>query len=464
MGNTKRIFTLSIAALAIASSAFAQTHTVAKGENDSTIAKKNGISVAQLHKLNPSINWTKLQIGQKIKVGQTKPVAKPATKPSAKPAAKPKAQVAGTKVSGKVAEIAKTDVLMRSGPGTSFDRVAKLNKGQKATVVAVKGDWYQIQFSSGTKGWVRNDMLFITTKSVPMKPVANNTKQPTKEETPGLLPETPEANTIPASNQSRPIITNIDGEPAAEVAVPKAPVAKPAVKTTPLKVEITGDRVNIRKAASTSAAKVVMVTKGRVADVLLQKNGWYKIKFSGGTIGWVSGDFVKPTSADAKDPVAKPVVKTIPTGAAADLIDTAKEQIGVRYSWGGTSRGGFDCSGFVQFVFSKHGISLPRTSISQSGMGTKVSKANLQTGDLVFFATRGGSRVSHVGIFIGNGNFIHASSGGGRVRIDALSKDYYAKRFVGARRVGKFNKSIVDSAKEELGQKAIPEQEGPPIG
>lgn len=452
MRSKKRIFTTTLAVLAIVSSAFAQFHSVAKGENDSTIAKKYGISTSQLHKLNPSVNWTKLQIGQKLKVS--------AAKPAPKPAAKPKAQVVGTKVSGKVAEITKTDVLMRSGPGTTYDRVAKLNKGQKASVIAVKGDWYQVQFSSGTKGWIRKDMVKVTVKAAPAKPsqpvVAK--AQPEKVEAPGALPETPEAQT------TKTVITNVAEEPVAEeIQQTEAPVMKPVVKSTPLRIEITGDKVNIRKDASTSAAKIVTVTEGRVADVLLQKNGWYKVKFLGGTIGWVHGDFVKPTSPDAKD--RKPVAATkAVSGGAADLITTAKAQIGVRYSWGGTSRGGFDCSGFVQFVYSKHGVSLPRTSISQSQTGAKVARADLQVGDLVFFATRGGSRVSHVGIYIGSGNFVHASSGGGRVRIDALSKDYYNKRFVGARRVGKFNKALVESAKAEVGQKAIPEKEGPPIG
>ncbi len=89
--------------------------------------------------------------------------------------------------------------------------------------------------------------------------------------------------------------------------------------------------------------------------------------------------------------------------------------------------------------------------------GQKVaSRSQLQPGDLVFFITRG-SRVSHVGIYIGDNKFIHASSGGGSVRVDSLSKDYYNKRYAGARRVAKFNRALLDDAKAELGQKAIPE-------
>lgn len=438
----KKVITLAIAMMVVATTAFAGTHTVSKGENDHIIAKKYGISVDQLHKLNPSIKWDRLQIGQKLTVSKEKPKPKQTTQPKAK------AQVVGQKVYTKYAEIAKTDVILRSGPGTSYDRIALLNKGQKADIIEFKGDWYKVKFSSGTTGWIRNDMVSVHSKKTEMKPVSTKT-----EEAPATLPETPDVNT-----GNRPIITNVvEEEPKTEEKV-EAPKATPSA---PLKIEITGDRVNIRKDASTSAAKVVTVTQGRVADVLLQKNGWYKVKFAGGTIGWVHGDFAKPTSADAKDPVPQP--KAVSNGAAASLIDTAKDQMGVRYVYGGTSRGGFDCSGFVQYVFAKNGIKLPRTSISQSQTGAKVAKSDLIVGDLVFFITRG-SRVSHVGIYIGDGKFIHASSGGGQVRIDSLSKDYYAKRYAGARRVGKFNKSVVDSAKAELGQKAIPEKEGPQIG
>ena len=444
MGNMKKVITLAIAMMVVATTALAGTHTVAKGENDYTIAKKYGISLDQLHKLNPQVKWSSLQIGQKLTVSKETPKPKQTTQPKAK------AQVVGQKVSGKIAEIVKTDVILRSGPGTTYDRIALLNKGQKADVIEFKGDWYKVKFSSGTTGWIRNDMVSVKAKPANMKPATS----PKEESTPDL-PETPDGNST-----NRPLITNVSEEETKrdEVAAPAMPVN---ATSAPLKIEITGDRVNIRKDATTSSAKIVTVTQGRVADVLLQKNGWYKVKFAGGTIGWVHGDFAKPTSADAKDP--EPSAKMVASGAAGDLIDTAKDQIGVRYSWGGTSRGGFDCSGFVQYVFAKNGVKLPRTSISQSQTGSKVAKSDLQVGDLVFFITRG-SRVSHVGIFIGNGNFIHASSGGGQVRIDSLSKDYYAKRYAGARRVGKFNKSVVDSAKAELGQKAIPEQEGPQIG
>lgn len=117
---------------------------------------------------------------------------------------------------------------------------------------------------------------------------------------------------------------------------------------------------------------------------------------------------------------------------ATGLIARALSLRGIPYVFGGTSRSGFDCSGFTQYVFAANGISLPRTSYAQFGVGGSVSRADLQPGDLVFFTTYS-QGASHVGIYIGGGRFIHASDGG--VRITSLSDSYYAKRFLGARRV-----------------------------
>lgn len=116
----------------------------------------------------------------------------------------------------------------------------------------------------------------------------------------------------------------------------------------------------------------------------------------------------------------------------SSLVENALSLVGVPYLFGGSSRKGFDCSGYTQYVFKGSGISLPRTSSSQYDVGSSVSRAQLQSGDLVFFTTYAAG-ASHVGIYIGGGNFVHASNSG--VRTTSLSDSYYASRFVGARRV-----------------------------
>ncbi len=127
---------------------------------------------------------------------------------------------------------------------------------------------------------------------------------------------------------------------------------------------------------------------------------------------------------------------TIGTGSvfADSKMDSVIDRtIGVTYKTGGTTTNGFDCSGFTRYVFLKLGMTLPRQSTSQYKMGTAVSKSQLRPGDLVFFNTLG-KGVSHVGISVGSGKFAHASSSRG-VIVSSLSESYYAKRYVGAKRV-----------------------------
>ena len=123
-----------------------------------------------------------------------------------------------------------------------------------------------------------------------------------------------------------------------------------------------------------------------------------------------------------------------PTSSKASaVISTAKSFIGVSYVWGGESPSGFDCSGFTQYVLKQNGISVPRTAADQYTVGISVSKSNLQVGDLVFFTTyKAGA--SHLGFYIGDGNFIHASSSKG-VTISSLSNTYYSSHYIGARRI-----------------------------
>lgn len=117
-----------------------------------------------------------------------------------------------------------------------------------------------------------------------------------------------------------------------------------------------------------------------------------------------------------------------------DLIATAKKYIGTPYRYGGTSSSGFDCAGFTQVVYKSQGISVPRSSVGQAGAGTKVSKNELNTGDLVIFSGTYRSGPSHTGIYIGDGDFIHSSSSRG-VTVSNLNENYYKKHFSYGRKV-----------------------------
>jgi cell wall-associated NlpC family hydrolase len=118
-----------------------------------------------------------------------------------------------------------------------------------------------------------------------------------------------------------------------------------------------------------------------------------------------------------------------PPNVHGGVVGVAMQYLGVPYVWGGSSPRGFDCSGLVSYVFAQIGVSLPHSSYSQFGMGTSVSISDLQPGDLVFF-----TGASHVGIYIGGGQFIHAPHTGDVVKISSLS-GYYSSNFAGARRI-----------------------------
>nr|MBA3787586.1 C40 family peptidase [Actinomycetota bacterium] len=133
-----------------------------------------------------------------------------------------------------------------------------------------------------------------------------------------------------------------------------------------------------------------------------------------------------PTEAGPAEatPVAAPAARY---GGAVGI---AMQYLGVPYRWGGADPSGFDCSGFLMYVYSKVGVSLPHNAAMQYGLGSPVSKDQLQPGDLVFF-----NGLGHNGMYIGGGSFIHAPHSGDVVKISNLSDSWYAQTWVGARRL-----------------------------
>ncbi|WP_438434015.1 C40 family peptidase [Gorillibacterium sp. sgz500922] len=119
--------------------------------------------------------------------------------------------------------------------------------------------------------------------------------------------------------------------------------------------------------------------------------------------------------------------------SASKLEAKVNKLIGIDYDYGGTTTKGFDCSGFTQYVFKAFDISLDRSSRDQAGQGKAVDKDDLRAGDLVFFNTSGNG-ISHVGIYLGDGVFVHASTNNGVIK-NKLNESYYAKRYVTARRI-----------------------------
>ena len=145
-----------------------------------------------------------------------------------------------------------------------------------------------------------------------------------------------------------------------------------------------------------------------------------------------------PAAEGPAIPITSPAEPEVPSVATlpGDWRGMAMALLGTPYRFGGTSRAGLDCSGFVLQVFTPLGVRLPRVSADQARVGQPVAADQLQPGDLVFFDTAGGGRISHVGIYLGGDTFVSANSYQGKVSLDTLMADrYWAPRYRGARRV-----------------------------
>jgi len=147
-----------------------------------------------------------------------------------------------------------------------------------------------------------------------------------------------------------------------------------------------------------------------------------------------------PVEAAAPEPSPAPVEPALPDAVVGDaapampLLSTALALRGIQYRNGGSDMAGFDCSGFVQYVFAQHGLALPREVREQYRVGEKIDRDEVQPGDLVFFETVSDG-ASHVGIALGHSEFVHAPSSRGVVRVERYTSSYWDKRWVGARRI-----------------------------
>lgn len=189
---------------------------------------------------------------------------------------------------------------------------------------------------------------------------------------------------------------------------------------------VDGSDVRMRAAAGTDSEIVRVTTYGESVEILGVDGEWYKVS-AGGKTGYIRGDYVSFTEPD---PSQAPAAGSI----GEQIVAFADQFLGTPYVWAGSSPSGFDCSGFVSYVFKNFGYTVNRTAASMYTNGVAVDKSELQIGDAVFFASSSES-IGHVGIYIGDGEFIHSSSGCGYVTISGLDESYYSRMYVGARRI-----------------------------
>lgn len=199
-------------------------------------------------------------------------------------------------------------------------------------------------------------------------------------------------------------------------------------------VQTGGSTLNVRSGPGTDCSKVTSLSDGSVVTIVGIDNGWYKIKTSGGTVGYVSSEYMT-TCKDSAGSRGDGTVVAAASSLGQQVVDYAKQFLGVPYVYGGNGPSCFDCSGFTSYVYRHFGYTLNRTASGQLSNGVSVSKSELQPGDLVFFKTGGSKPVSHVGIYVGGGQFIHASTNTYEVRYDNLTSGYYNNVYMYARRI-----------------------------
>lgn len=235
--------------------------------------------------------------------------------------------------------------------------------------------------------------------------------------------------------------------------------------------KVTGSSVNLRSGPSTSRAVVSVAAKGSKCYIIGLNEGWYKVIY-GSNICYIRSDYLELTELPYENRESANSPKffrggkstgVLPSAAAlsgnssnagstgtsngstgtssgsgTQIVAEAQKYLGYRYVYGGASPStGFDCSGFVYYVLKQNGYSPYRTPADQYRQGTYVAKASLQPGDIVFFAGTGSSNaISHVGIYVGNGQMIHSPNSRSTVSYADITSGYWANHYYGARRMG----------------------------
>lgn len=357
-----------------------QTHILQSGETLDSLARKYGIRVKDIAEANHITDQANIPLHKKIIIpAAPKPTLVPATLHQS-------AIVKGDRIS------------VRLGPGETHRRVTMFDNGAHLIITAKRDGWAQVTLPDGKPGWIRED--FLTYKGSLAKAKAE-AKHIAKAE-PKREPKHVKVAKEQAEHEAKTARKEKAKRHAERVA--KAERAEKKHK----------QRLKSERAAR--AEKVARARKRGKRDE--ERLTWEARQRSSArrTAHHHGGDADTPPSG-------------------GDIVRTAYAYRGTPYVYGGESRGGFDCSGFTSYIYRKKGVSLPHSASAQFNQGREVSKGELKPGDLVFFhtVTKG---ISHVGMYVGNGKFVHASSRrSGGVRVDSLNSGYYQERFRGARRV-----------------------------
>ena len=320
-------------------------------------------------------------------------------------------------------------VRMRSGASTSSSILGTYNSGTTMTITGAENGWTKVTIG-GVSGYIRSDYVsgggadskagYIKGTGVRMRSGASTTSSILGVYNTG----TKMTITGESGNWYKVSYSGRDGYVSKDYMTTTKPGNGGG--STSQTGYIKGNDVRLRSGAGTNYSILGTYNNGTPLTITGTSGNWTAVTING-VKGYVNSTYVTTTKSDGGSKPSGSIGETI--------VATAKQYMGAPYVYGGMSPSGFDCSGFVNYVYKLCGYSMSRVASSiYNNNGTYVEKANLQLGDLVFFASNSSS-IGHVGIYIGNGQFIHSSSGAGCVVISDLSSSYYLKNYVGAKRI-----------------------------
>lgn len=347
-----------------------------------------------------------------------------------------------------------SSVNFRSAPNTSSTSYGELKNGTKVNVVGVSSGWYKVTYN-GKTGYIHPDYITLASSSAGTAIAPSNTVTSTTG-TAGTVKCSSSVNLRSEANTSSSILAELKNGTAVTVVSTANGWCKVncSGKTGYIKqdyVSTTGSAsnntsastgsaavvkcsstVNFRSAASTSSTVLGELKNGTAVTVLSTSNGWSKVSYAG-TTGYISADYLVTASSGTAINPSNTAASVSISAKRQSVLNYAAQFLGVPYVYGGSTPSGFDCSGFTSYVFKNTVGSIPRVAQAQYDATTRVSRDDLLPGDLVFFGSSTSS-ISHVGIYVGSNQFIHAPSTGDVVKYSSLTGSY-ATRYQGAGRV-----------------------------
>ena len=347
-----------------------------------------------------------------------------------------------------------SSVNFRSAPNTSSTSYGELKNGTKVNVVGVSSGWYKVTYN-GKTGYIHPDYITLASSSAGTAIAPSNTVTSTTG-TAGTVKCSSSVNLRSEANTSSSILAELKNGTAITVLSTSNGWSKVsyAGKTGYIKqgyVSTTGSAsnntsastgtaavvkcsstVNFRSAASTSSTILGELKNGTAVTVLSMSNGWSKVSYAG-KAGYISADYLVTASSGTAISPSNTAASVSISAKRQSVLNYAAQFLGVPYVYGGSTPSGFDCSGFTSYVFKNTVGSIPRVAQAQYDATTRVSRDDLLPGDLVFFGSSTSS-ISHVGIYVGSNQFIHAPSTGDVVKYSSLTGSY-ATRYQGAGRV-----------------------------